>query len=29
VAEQHPDVVAVFENYLKTARTESPNWPEE
>jgi arylsulfatase A-like enzyme len=29
VAEQHPDVVAVFENYLKTARTESANWPVE
>jgi len=29
VADQHPDIVAIFEKYLKTARTESPNWPEE
>jgi arylsulfatase A-like enzyme len=27
VAQNHPDVVARFEAYLKTARTESPNWP--
>ena len=27
VADQHPDVVAGFETYLKTARTDSPNWP--
>src|SRR5262245_12337378 len=27
VAAKHPDVVAKIENYLKTARTESPNWP--
>jgi len=27
VADRHPDVVAVFETYLKTARTDSPNWP--
>lgn len=27
VAEKHPDVVAKIESYLKTARTESPNWP--
>lgn len=27
VAEKHPDVVAKIEAYLKTARTESPNWP--
>ena len=27
VAAQHPDVAARFETYLKTARTESPNWP--
>ncbi|MHC4573335.1 MAG: sulfatase-like hydrolase/transferase [Planctomycetota bacterium] len=29
VADQYPDVVAVFEKYLKTARAESPNWPME
>ncbi len=29
IAERHPDVVAVFEEYLKTARTDSPNWPME
>jgi arylsulfatase A-like enzyme len=29
IADQHPDVVAVFEKYLKTARTDSPNWPME
>jgi arylsulfatase A-like enzyme len=27
VAAKHPDVVAKIEAYLKTARTESPNWP--
>jgi len=27
VAPKHPDVVAKIEAYLKTARTESPNWP--
>jgi len=27
VAGEHPDVVARFETYLKTARTDSPNWP--
>ena len=27
VADLHPDIVAVFEEYLKTARTDSPNWP--
>ena len=27
VSHLHGDVVAVFEEYLKTARTESPNWP--
>jgi len=27
VADRHPEIVAVIENYLKTARTESPNWP--
>ncbi|MHC4641769.1 MAG: arylsulfatase [Planctomycetota bacterium] len=27
VAEKHPDVVAKIEKYLKTARTDSPNWP--
>jgi arylsulfatase A len=27
VAAKHPDIVAKIENYLKTARTESPNWP--
>jgi arylsulfatase A-like enzyme len=27
VAAAHPDVVAKIENYLKTARTESPKWP--
>ena len=29
VALDHPDVVARIEAYLKTARTESPNWPME
>ena len=27
VAAQHPDVVAMVEDYLKTARTESEYWP--
>ncbi|MCK4294348.1 MAG: sulfatase-like hydrolase/transferase [Planctomycetes bacterium] len=27
IAAQNPKIVAKFENYLKTARTESPNWP--
>ena len=27
VASAHPDLVARFEIYLKTARTESPYWP--
>jgi arylsulfatase A-like enzyme len=27
VAKNHPEVVKVIETYLKTARTESPNWP--
>jgi arylsulfatase A-like enzyme len=27
VAEKHPGIVAIFEKYLKTARTETPNWP--
>lgn len=27
VAAQHPEVVAEFVEYLKTARTESPHWP--
>lgn len=27
VAAKHPDVVAKIETYLKTARTDSPNWP--
>jgi len=27
VADSHPDIVAVIENYLNTARTDSPNWP--
>ena len=28
VADKHPDIVAVFEKYLKTARTPSPYWPD-
>ncbi len=28
VAEQNPEVVAKIEAYLKTARTESPDWPD-
>jgi arylsulfatase A-like enzyme len=27
VAAQHPDVVHQIETYLKTARTETPDWP--
>ena len=27
VADRHPDVVARVEAYLKTARTESKDWP--
>lgn len=27
LSKQHPEIVAKFENYFKTARTESPNWP--
>jgi len=27
IAEKHPDVVAKIGAYLKTARTDSPNWP--
>jgi arylsulfatase A-like enzyme len=27
IAEEHPDVIARIETYLKTARTDSPNWP--
>ncbi len=27
IADQHPDVVATIEAYLKTARTDAPNWP--
>ncbi|MEZ5361469.1 MAG: hypothetical protein R2748_03780 [Bryobacterales bacterium] len=27
VADEHPDVVAKIEDYLKTARTESEFWP--
>jgi len=27
LASKHPEVVAQIETYLKTARTESPNWP--
>jgi arylsulfatase A-like enzyme len=27
VAEQHPDVVAKIDAYLKTARTDDPEWP--
>ncbi|HUT30383.1 MAG TPA: sulfatase-like hydrolase/transferase [Sedimentisphaerales bacterium] len=29
VAARHPEVVTVFEEYLRTARTDSPNWPME
>ncbi len=27
VADKYPQIPAVFEDYLKTARTETPNWP--
>lgn len=27
IADQHPDVILKIEEYLKTARTESENWP--
>ena len=27
VAQQHPEIVAKIEDYLKTARTESARWP--
>jgi arylsulfatase A-like enzyme len=27
VADQHPNVISKIETYLKTARTDSPNWP--
>jgi arylsulfatase A-like enzyme len=27
VAQDHPDIVAKIEAYLKTARTDDPNWP--
>jgi len=27
IAAQHPDVITEIEAYLKTARTDSPNWP--
>ena len=27
LAKQNPAIVAKFEDYFKTARTESPNWP--
>ena len=27
IAPEHPDVIAKIEKYLKTARTDSPNWP--
>jgi uncharacterized sulfatase len=27
VASQHPEIVAKFEKYLSTARTDSPHWP--
>ena len=27
IADRHPDVIARIETYLKTARTDSPNWP--
>jgi arylsulfatase A-like enzyme len=27
IAYEHPDKVAMFENYPKTARTDSPHWP--
>lgn len=27
IADQHPDIIGRLEAYLKTARTDSPNWP--
>jgi arylsulfatase A-like enzyme len=27
IAAEHPDIIAKIEEYLKTARTDSPNWP--
>jgi arylsulfatase A-like enzyme len=27
IASQQPDVIAAIEEYLRTARTDSPNWP--
>ena len=27
VAEDHPEIISVIESYLRTARTESPEWP--
>ena len=27
VADEHPDAITRIEEYLKTARTDSPNWP--
>ena len=27
IASQHPEIIATFETYLATARTESENWP--
>jgi arylsulfatase A-like enzyme len=27
IAAEHPEVVAKIEEYLRTARTDSPNWP--
>jgi hypothetical protein len=27
VADKHPDIVAKIEEYLKTARTDSKDWP--
>ncbi|HVT26910.1 MAG TPA: sulfatase-like hydrolase/transferase, partial [Lacipirellulaceae bacterium] len=27
VAKQHPDIVAKFKDYFRTARTDSPDWP--
>jgi hypothetical protein len=27
IASENPEVIAVIEKYLKTARTESLNWP--
>lgn len=27
LADQHPDLIAQIESFMKTARTDSPNWP--